>query len=193
MIGLPAMTEPRAYTVVRITRVVASFLLALGILGLLRTLSDDVTPGETVTLLQVVVHPGSCAIYLALGVLGVAAGTTAQRSQRFMALTAAVMLLWALLGQVLRGSPNDAFSGEFSVLLLHLGLALLTGAVVWLPERATAAPIAAPDATVPVEEIPAPAHLRGMEETAEGAGGGTGSGSGSMGLAPEGGDRTARR
>jgi hypothetical protein len=164
MIGLPAMTEPRAYTIVRLTRVVASFLIALGLLGLLRTLAQDVSSAESVTLFKVVVHPASCAVYLLLGMVGVLAGTTALRSQRFLAGLAAIMLLWAVLGQVLRGEPNDAFSGALAVFLLQVGLALLTGLTVWLPERATTAPIAPPDATVPVEEIPAPAHLRMEDE-----------------------------
>ncbi len=108
-------------------------------------------------------HPVSCVVYLILGMVGVLAGTTALRSQRFLAGLAAIMLLWALLGQGLRGEPSDAVSGALSVLLLQLGLALLAGLTVWLPERAPAAPIASPDATVPVEEIPAPASLRVAE------------------------------
>ena len=164
MIGLPAMTEPRAYTIVRLTRVVSSFLVALGLLGLLRTLADDVSSGESATLFKVVVHPVSCTVYLILGMVGVLAGTTALRSQRFLAGLAAIMLLWVVLGQILRGEPNDAFSAAPPVLLLHLGLALLAGLTVWLRERATSAAIAPPDATVPVEEIPAPAHLRMEDE-----------------------------
>ncbi|MDX6556131.1 MAG: hypothetical protein QOD86_2326 [Miltoncostaeaceae bacterium] len=162
MIGLPAMTEPRAYTVVRLTRVVASFLLALGLVGLLRTLSNDVSGDDTITFFKLVIHPVSCGIYLALGLVGVAAGTTARRSQRFLARIAGVMLLYAVLGQILRGTPDNAFSGAASVLLLHLGLAIVAGAAVWLPDRASA-PIAPPDATVPVEEIPAPSGIREAE------------------------------
>jgi hypothetical protein len=157
------MTEPRAYTVVRLTRVVASFLLALGLVGLLRTLSDDVSGDETITFFTVVIHPVSCGVYLLLGIIGVAAGTTAQRSQRYLAGVSLVMLLYAILGQLLRGTPDNAFSAALSVLLLHLGLALVAGAAVWLPERASSAPIAAPDATVPVEEIPAPSGIREAE------------------------------
>jgi hypothetical protein len=163
---LPAMTEPRAYTVVRLTRVVSSFLIGLGIFGLLRTFAEDVSSDETVTVFRLVVHPISCTIYLVLGMVGVLAGTTAGRSQRFLGGLAVVMVLWALLGQLLRGTPDDAFSDATSVLLLHLGLALVAGGAVWLPERASAAPIAADDTTVPVEEIPAPAHLRMEDEIA---------------------------
>jgi len=173
------MTEPRAYTVVRLTRVVSSFLIALGTFGLLRTFAEDVSSDETVTVFKLVVHPASCAVYLVLGMVGVLAGTTAGRSQRFLGGLAGIMVLWALLGQVLRGTPDDAFSGATSVLLLHLGIALVAGGAVWLPERATAAPIAAPDTTVPVEEIPAPAHVRLKDEDEASAG------EGAARLAPE--------
>lgn len=186
MIGLGAMTEPRAYTVVRITRVLSSFLIALGILGLLRTLSEDVAEGEKVTLFTIVVHPASSAVYLLIGLVGTAMATTAGRAQRFLGGLAPVMLVWALLGAGLSGDPVNALSGEISVVLLHVGLALVAGAVVWLPERSRAR-LAPADVTVPEVDIPAPAHARSREELSAGP-----DGDAAAGLGPEPGERPAR-
>jgi hypothetical protein len=179
MLSLPAMTETRAQIVMRVAQTVSGILVAIGMLGLLRTNMRG-SDGETVTLFHVVIDPASTAIYLVLGIVGTAMAVRAARARRFVIGLAALMVLWALVAVALRGWPSDAVSGEPSVILLHLGLAALAIAPVAWPEQVAGARLADPDQEAEVSDIPLPPHVQSRMEQAA-----TGSEEASMGVAPE--------
>lgn len=124
--------DGRLRTWARLTSVLLTFI---GVLGLLR---GGVTgPADTVALL--VVHPAAAAIYLVAGLVGIALATTVAGRQIAGLAGGAGLLIWGVLGLVLRGSPSTVVTGDRETIALHCLLGAAGLALAMLARQAPAA------------------------------------------------------
>ena len=123
---LPAITAARGRALVVIGRLLSGTLLSLGILGMLKTKLD-----ETVELTVFTVDPVTAVVWLVHGVVGVAMSVDARLAQLYLAWTGGLLVVWALLGLTLDGSPSDLFARDPALIVMHLvgGLLALTVAL----------------------------------------------------------------
>jgi hypothetical protein len=125
---LPAITVPRARALVATGRLVSGVLLIIGILGMLDTRLD-----ETAVLVVFTIHPLTAVVWFVLGVAGVAMSVDARLAQLYLASTGALLVVWAILGLVLDGSPSDLFARDAQLIALHLVGGLLALGVAVAP------------------------------------------------------------
>lgn len=123
---LPAITAARGRALVVIGRLLSGTLLTLGILGMLKTKLD-----ETVELTVLTVDPVTAVVWFVHGVVGVAMSVDARLAQLYLAWTGGLLIVWALLGLALDGSPSDLFARDPALIAMHLigGLLALTVAL----------------------------------------------------------------
>jgi Domain of unknown function (DUF4383) len=136
------MSEARSRTVLRVARALSALLLALGVLGILRTSGQQAEGAPDLTLFVFVVHPVSSAIHLALGVVGVAMAVEPVRARRYLLGLAGVCAVWAVAGVLARGRPNDFLTGDLEVVVLYALIAAVAVAAVRWPEPSPATPAA---------------------------------------------------
>jgi hypothetical protein len=121
---LPAISVRRARALVVAGRILSCTLLTLGILGMLRTSLD-----ETMDLLVFTVHPLTAVVWLVLGVVGAAMSVTARWAQIYLTAAGVLLLVWAILGLALDGSPSGLFARDPELVALHLVAGVLALAV----------------------------------------------------------------
>ena len=131
------MSVPREHGVAndppsRFVRIAAAWFAILGIIGLLLVGFS----GGPRALLWMEVDPVSSGIHLALGLVGVAMGTTPARARRFTMVIGPALVAWALLAVVTDGSLGDWATGDTQVVAMHLLIGLAGIAVVWSPRLA---------------------------------------------------------
>ena len=124
---LPAIGDQRARALIVTGQLVSCTLLALGILGLLKTRLET-----TEDLTVFIVHPLTAVVWFALGFVGVAMSVDARRAQAYLVAAGALLVLWGLLGLVLDGSPSEFFTRDPELVALNLvaGVASLVVALV---------------------------------------------------------------
>lgn len=125
----------RARVMGTVCRLVSGLLLLLGILGLLRAGGQ----GDTYALSVFTVHPLTGLVWTALGLVGIAMSTSAERTHRYLVGAGALLVVWALLGLLLDGRPSDVFVRDAELIALNgiLGLLALAAALTNVPARLT--------------------------------------------------------
>lgn len=136
------MSEARSRAVVRVAQALAALLLAVGVLGLLRTSGKQAEGVEELSLFVLVVHTVSSTIHLLLGLVGVAVAVEAVRARLYLIVLAVVLVLWAVTGAIAQGRPSNLLTGDLEVLVLYVVIAVVALAAVRWPEPAPEAPAA---------------------------------------------------
>lgn len=112
---LPDFSTARGLRLIAIGNLVSCTLLALGIVGMLRTQWET-----TEELAKITVHPLTAVVWFALGVIGVAMCLEPRRAQRYLVVTGALLTLWGLLCLLLDGSPSEFFARDSALVALLL-------------------------------------------------------------------------
>lgn len=140
MTGLRPPAAERARALVGAGRFASGLLFSLGLLGVLKTGTDE----GTLQLFIFTVAPATVVVWLILGLVGVAMSVDAGRAQLYLIGTGALLVVWGLLALALGGEASDVLTRDRSTLLLLLvgGGACLFVALAPLPGSARGA---APD------------------------------------------------
>jgi Domain of unknown function (DUF4383) len=138
--GLRPPAAARARVLIAAGRFASGLLFSLGLLGVLKTGTDD----GALQLFTFTVHPAAAAIWLVLGLVGIAMSVDAGRAQVYLIGTGALLVGWGLLALALGGGESSLLTRDTSSLVLHLvgGGACLFVALAPLPGSARGA---APD------------------------------------------------
>jgi hypothetical protein len=138
--GLRPPAAERARALVGAGRFASGLLFSLGLLGVLKTGTDE----GTLQLFIFTVAPATVVVWLILGLVGVAMSVDAGRAQLYLIGTGALLVVWGLLALALGGEASDVLTRDRSTLLLLLvgGGACLFVALAPLPGSARGA---APD------------------------------------------------
>ncbi len=107
---------PRSRALIGAGRFASALLFSLGLLGVLKTGTDE----GTLQLFVFTVHPATTVVWLILGLVGIAMSIEAGRAQIYLIVTGAILVGWGLLALVLGGGVSDALTRDTSTLLLHL-------------------------------------------------------------------------
>ncbi|MGD9694988.1 MAG: DUF4383 domain-containing protein [Thermoleophilia bacterium] len=148
---LRAQTEgPHARSLVRTARLVSAVLAALGMLSLLRTGVSGIGDGTTHDLFVFPTHPVTGLVWIVLGIAGIALAERPGRARAYLAVTGALLLLWAVVA-LAGGADDGPFVRDEAIVLLHLVLGAVAIAVVVNPlaRQASARPAAAEEETSP--------------------------------------------
>jgi len=112
-------------------RLISCALLFLGILGMLRTGSDDLGGDSAEQLWIFTVHPLTAIVWTILGVVGVAMAASPLWARRYLAFTGVLLLIWGVLGLALGGSGSQLFVSDVPLVVMHLvGGAICLAAVL---------------------------------------------------------------
>jgi hypothetical protein len=132
---LPAVGSVRGRALIVVGRLVNGILLALGIIGMLKTGADDLGSDSSEQLLVFTVHPLTAIAWTVLGLVGVVTCVEPKGAQRFLTCAGILLLAWAALGLALDGSGTEMFLRDGAMLLLHgvLGAISLIVALAPLP------------------------------------------------------------
>lgn len=118
-------------------RLISCALLFLGILGMLRTGSDDFGGDSAEQLWIFTVHPLTAVVWTILGVAGVAMVARPAWAGRYLAFTGVLLLAWGVLGLALDGSASQLFVRDVPLVVMHLagGVICLAAVLAPLPGR----------------------------------------------------------
>ena len=115
-------------------RFASGLLFSLGLLGVLKTGTDE----GVVQLFVFTLEPAAAYVWLALGLVGIAMSVDAGRAQLYLIGTGAVLVVWGLLALALGGDTSGMLIRDASTLILYLvgGGACLFVALAPLPGSA---------------------------------------------------------
>lgn len=138
--GLRPPASERTKALVGAGRFASGLLFSLGLLGVLKTGTDE----GTLQLFVFTLHPATAVIWLILGLVGIAMSVDAGRAQIYLIGTGSILVAWGLLALLLGGGVSDMLTRDTATLLLLLvgGGACLFVALAPLPGSARGA---APD------------------------------------------------
>jgi hypothetical protein len=116
---LPAIGSARGRAILLLGRLVTGVLLALGIMGMLKTGADDLGSDSSEQLAVFTVHPLTAIAWTVLGLIGVYMCAEPRGGQRFLTGAGVLLLAWAALALALDGSPSELFLRDGALVLLH--------------------------------------------------------------------------
>jgi hypothetical protein len=142
----------RAGLVVLMARIVSGALFALGLLGMLKTGTDDLGSDSAEHMFVFTVHPLTAIVWLALGLVGMGMATDGRRARRYLIPVGVILLVWAILALAGAGSSTQLFVDDGHVIALHLAGAAASLLVTLVPVprwRARAAAEREPEGSEP--------------------------------------------
>ncbi len=95
----PPSTGARGRAIIGMSRVVSGVLFSLGLLGLLKSGTDN-SPEQ---LFVFTIHPFTALVWLVLGLVGIAMSVAPERAQLYLVGTGVILLVWAALCLALGG------------------------------------------------------------------------------------------
>jgi hypothetical protein len=110
----------RAALVVLMARIVSGVLFALGLLGMLKTGTDDLGSDSAEHMFVFTVHPLTAIVWLALGLVGMGMATDGIRARRYLIPVGLILLVWGILALAGAGSATQLFVDDGHVIALHL-------------------------------------------------------------------------
>jgi hypothetical protein len=132
----------RTGVVVLVARIVSGALFALGLLGMLKTGTDDLGSDSAEHMFVFTVHPLTAIVWLVLGLVGMGMATDGIRSRRYLVGTGVLLLVWAVLALAGAGSATQLFVDDAPLVALHLVGAVASLAVSLVPVPRWAARVA---------------------------------------------------
>ena len=133
----PEATGPRARAAIATGRVVSGVLFSLGLLGLLKSGTDN-SPEQ---LFIFTIHPFTALVWMVLGLVGVAMSVVPARAQLYLIITGALLLVWAVLCLLLGADVSQIVARDAATVVMYVvgGAACLIVALAPYP-RAAGAP-----------------------------------------------------
>lgn len=130
----PPAPAGRARALVGAGRFASGLLFSLGLLGVLKTGTDE----GVLQLFVFTIEPAAAYIWLVLGLVGIGMSVSAARAQLYLIGTGAILVAWGLLALALGGGTSGLFIRDASTLILYLvgGGACLFVALAPLPGSA---------------------------------------------------------
>ncbi len=130
----PPATGRRGRAIVGMSRFASGVLFSLGLLGVLKSGTDD-SPEQ---LLVFAIHPLTAVIWLVMGLVGIAMSVEPRRAQLYLIGTAGILLTWAVLCLLLGAGVSQIVARDLATLALYLigGVACLIVALAPFPKGA---------------------------------------------------------
>lgn len=101
---------------VGMSRFASGVLFVLGLLGMLKS-GTDASPEQ---LLVFAIHPLTAAIWLVMGLVGIAMSVEPRRAQLYLIGTAGILLTWAVLCLLLGAGVSQIVARDLATLALYL-------------------------------------------------------------------------
>ena len=134
----PPATGARRRAVVGMSRFVSGVLFSLGLLGLLKSGTDN-SPEQ---LFVFTIHPFTALVWLVLGLVGIAMSVAPERARLYLVGTGVILLVWAALCLALGADVSQIVARDAATLAMYLigGVACLVVALAPFPgaERSAA-------------------------------------------------------
>ena len=134
----PPATGARGRASVGMSRFVSGVLFSLGLLGLLKSGTDN-SPEQ---LFVFTIHPFTALVWLVLGLVGIAMSVALGRAQLYLIGTGVILLAWAALCLALGAGVSQIVARDTATLAMYLigGVGCLIVALAPLPgaERSAA-------------------------------------------------------
>lgn len=121
-------------------RVLASFLAFVGILEMLRTGVSSLSEPVGMSFFGYPAHFMTGAVHLVAGLIGIWCATRAHLAAPYLTGLATLMVVWIAAGLALGGRPNDVFTRDGTLLVLHGVVALASVLGIVLDSRRRPAP-----------------------------------------------------
>lgn len=130
----PPAIGSRGRAAVGASRFVSGVLFSLGLLGLLKSGTDN-SPEQ---LLVFTIHPFTALVWLVLGLVGIAMSVAPDRAQLYLIGTGVILLVWAVLCLALGADVSQIVARDASTLGMYLigGAGCLVVALAPLPGAA---------------------------------------------------------
>lgn len=146
--ALPAVDATRARAIASVGQILSGLLVMLGVLGLLRGgVSGFGEDARNVLIFDL--HPASSLVHLALGLVGVAMVTRADRARRYLVGVGALLVAWGLVSPLLADSPRELFVADAALIVLYLLAGAVALVVALVPSRGGAVATPPPEPTPP--------------------------------------------
>ena len=112
----PPVTGARGRAVVGMGRFVSGVLFSLGLLGLLKSGTDN-SPEQ---LFVFTIHPFTALVWLVLGLVGIAMSVAPERAQLYLVGTGMILLVWAALCLALGAEVSEIVARDTATVAMYL-------------------------------------------------------------------------